>query len=281
MADIILLIALVIHYYFFTRRARAIRKAWRRIAPGLASSLDDPPPPSPEFEPRGLDSPDPSDFTRPATAALGQRIAQWTGMPPHALRGLSVTIEIGVYRRRVRLISLTDDMEDRQKLDAYCYERQRIRRFPISRLLRVVDAAGHVHEGRSFIDAALALRARPGPSLLALEGVTQGAALLIAMALRNGDITPEDRRAITEFAHDEARAASYRHSDPLVQTLDHHVARLRPDLRLVEEALGWIIRQPDAHQRRALAYLRRLDPEGAFADGLTAVEVALNRPKPW
>ena len=281
MADIILLIALVIHYYYFTRRTRAIRKAWRKLAPRFAPALEEPPPATPGFEPRGLDQPDPPDFKRPALAALRQQIGLWTGMPPHALRGLCVTVEIGPFRRRARLLSLSDHVEARQGVDVFCYERRAIRRFPAARLLRVIDPSGGVHEGRSFIDAALALRAKPGPSLLELEGVTQGAAFLIALALQKGEIDDEARRLITEFAHQTARAASFRHSDPLVQTLDAHVARLRPDPQLVMEAIGWTIRQQDEYQRRLLAFARQLDPAGQFADGFDAVEAALNRPKPW
>jgi hypothetical protein len=281
MADLLLFVALVIHYYYFTRRARAIRKAWRRVGLRFAARLEEPPPATPGFEPRGLDQPDPSDFKRPALAAFRQRVGQWTGMPPHALRGLCVTLEIGPFRRRVRLLSLSDDIEARQGLDVFCYERRAIRRFPAARLLRMIDPGGGAHEGRHFIDAALALRAKPGPSLLELEGVTQGAAFLIALALQKDEIDDEARRLITEFAHQTARAASFRHSDPLVQTLDAHVARLRPDPRLVTEAIGWTIRQQDDYQRRLLAFARQLDPSGQFADGFDAVEAALNRPKPW
>jgi hypothetical protein len=281
MADIILLIALVIHYYYFTRRARAIRKAWRGLAPLLEPRLNQQPPIVNGFAPRGLDEPDGRELMRPALGALRQRMAEWTGMPPHALRGLSVTIEFGPYRRRVRLLSLTDDPDATQRLDVYCFERQAIRRFPVARLLRVIDPAGHVFVGRSFLDAALALRAKPGPSLQALEGVPQGAALLIAVALQKGELDETVRRAVSDFAHGAARAESYRHSDPLVQSLDAYVMRLRPDLRSVREALGWTMRQQDPYQRRLLAALRALDREGAFATAFVAIEAALDRPKPW
>ncbi len=281
MADLILFVALVVHYYYFTRRARAIAKSWRRLTPRFAARLQEPPPATPGFEPRGLDHSDPPSFKRPTFTACYQAFARWTGMPPHALQGLCVTVEIGPYRRRVRLFSLTDDSAARQGVDVFCFERRMIRRFPAAKLLRVIDPMGGVHEGRSFIDAALTLRAKPGPSLMALEGVAQGSAFLIALALQKGEIDGEARRLITEFAHQTARAASFRHSDPLVQTLDAHVARLRPDPRLVMEAIGWTIRQPDDYQRRLLAFARQLDPAGQFAAGFDAVEVALNRPKPW
>ena len=281
MADIILLIALIIHYYYFTRRARAIAKAWRHFARLLAVKLDQPPPPIPGFEPRGLDEPDLSSLRLPALASLRQKIGQWTGMPPHPLRGLSATLEFGPYRRRVRLLSLTDDPDQDQRLDFFCFERGAIRRFPVARLARIIDPAGEAHDGRSFIDTALDLRRNPGPSLMALEGVAQGATLLIAAALQQDALNEDAQQIITDFAHETARAASYRQTDPLVQRLDAHVLRLRPDPRLVEEAVSYLLRQQDPDHRRLLAVLRRLDPAGVFNQAYAAIEAALDRPKPW
>ncbi len=281
MADLILLVALVIHYYFFTRRARAIRKAWRRFGRSLAPGLDRPPSSIDGFDPRGLDQPDPRAFMRPWLAGLRERVGQWTGMPPHPLRGLCATIEIGPYRRRVRILSLSDDPDSSQQMDSYCFERRAIRRFPIARLLRMIDPDGNVFEGRDFVDAALALRNKPGPSLQALEGVAQGASLLIALTLQKSAMDEGARRAVSNFAYGAARAESYRHSDPLVRSLDMHALRLRPDMRLVEEAVGWTIRQQDPYQRRLLSALRQVAGAEAFAPAFAAIEAALDRPKPW
>jgi len=281
MADIILLVALVIHYIYFTRRTRAIKRAWRRIRPLLAPRLDDPPPITEGFAPRGLDQPDPRALTRPASAALGQWIARSTGMPPHPLRGMSVTLEVGAQRRRVRLLSLTDDRTENQRLDVLCYERGAVRRFPAANLLRVIDPAGDAFEGRAFLDAILAQRAKPGPSLLALEGVSQGATMLIALAQARGALDEGARGVIVEFAHATARAASYRHGDPLVRSLETHLSRLRPDARLVDEAVEWIARQDDVYQRRLLAHAASLADASTFSPIFAAIETALAMRKPW
>jgi hypothetical protein len=116
---------------------------------------------------------------------------------------------------------------------------------------------------------------------MALEGVAQGATLLIAAALQQDALNEDAQQIITDFAHETARAASYRQTDPLVQRLDAHVLRLRPDPRLVEEAVSYLLRQQDPDHRRLLAALRRLDPAGVFNEAYAAIEAALDRPKPW